>query len=403
MDNKTKLELWINDIKSKVANLDTKDIDEKDKKYIINTVKNLELYNEKRNNYKKPVISVTGTCGKTTTCKMIYDIFKNVCKIDKSHKNGNSFVGIPYYVVNNFSLDSDLWLIEIGIGGENQMSKLVELVKPNIRIMTNVLVSHTDNKFSLKKYQNEKLKFLENLPDKTIVIINNDDNILSKLKFNDNITVIKCGTKSTNNIQLLNFKLNDDNISSNVTIKINNKKSESIINIRLNSINYHNAINACLAIGCAKYFCCPDEIISMALNNFEFYINRGLITVNPKYTLYDYTYNFVHNALYANLNSFKNLKNVNKVIIIGFEQFIQKNIDLFFNISNNITPNVIIYIPENNISKLTLDKYNIFNNLNTILNELKRLIKLYGNISIIIQGSAKLLLSNFVEEIKNQL
>ncbi len=409
MENQTKLELWISDIKSKVANLDTMDIDEKDKKYIINSVKSLELYNEKRTKYKKPVISVTGTCGKTTTCKMIYDILKNVCKIDKSGANSNSFVGIPYTVNTNFSLDSDLWLIEIGIGGKNQMNKLVELVKPNIRILTNVLVSHTDENFSAKQYQNEKIKFLENLPDNTIVIINNDDNIISKLKFDDNITVIKCGTKSNNNIQLLSHRINNDNISSDVTIKINNNnnklklESGSIINIRLNSINYHNAMNACLAIGCAKYFYVPDEIIIQTFDNFNFYVNRGLIVSKPNYTLYDYTYNCVHNALMANLKSFKNIKNTNKVIIIGFENFSQRIIDMFYDISKNITSNIIFYIPTDNISKSKIDKYNIFNDTSDILFELKRLIKLSGNISIFIQGSSNLLLTTFVQQIKNQL
>jgi len=415
-------------------------------------IKSIENCIEKRNKYENNVISVTGTCGKTTTCKMIYDILKNIYTIDKTHENRNSFVGIPNSINYDFNLKSNLWLVEIGIGGLDQMNSLTFLVKPNIRIITNVLVSHTHKNFTPKQYQTEKLKFIKNLPPNTVVIINNDDKLISSQKFNDDIVVIRCGSKSSDDVQLVSYAICDDNISSVINIKIKDKTEISNINFKLNGIGYHNAFNVCLAIGCAIYLNVPIDTIQKSINNFDFYSNRGKIILKPNYILYDYSYNCVYNACYKNLETFKKIKNKNKLIIFGFNIITPTIVRYLISYSKIITNNIIIFLPElkiqpideiitnsfqiitnshqikkiNQLNETTtsekielikesnelinesnhlinekLQNIIIISKYNDIINHIKPLIKPKEQLSIFIQGSAEANLFNIVDIIKN--
>jgi UDP-N-acetylmuramyl pentapeptide synthase len=79
---------------------------------------------EKISKYKNPIISVTGTSGKTTTTKMIHDIIKSTYTVNKTYKNFNTILGIPVCVNTYFDLNSQYWVIEMGILKINEMSQL---------------------------------------------------------------------------------------------------------------------------------------------------------------------------------------------------------------------------------------------------------------------------------------
>ncbi len=351
----------------------------------------------KRNIYKNPVISVTGTSGKTTTVKMIHDIIKSTYTVDKTLENSNSTAGIPYCITKYFNLSSDYWVIEIGIGNVGEMDTLLNIVKPNIRVITNIDEAHTDSFQNKESYQTEKLKYLENLPADTVLIINNDDPILSSLKFEPNIKVIKCGSKETDDIQIQNYIINSDNISSTFQIQIYNKIK---ITIKLNSIGVHNGINACLAIACAYYLNVTIPNIINSLDNFIFYQNRGSIIVKPSYTIYDYSYNCIPYACLKNLEAFKNINSNNKLVILGSEYGMKSSkdcLELLLNISVKITNNIIVYSKD--LEQLTNSNQNIkiYNNFTSIINDVKQLINLNEYLYIFIQGSNKMELFNLIK------
>lgn len=49
---------------------------------------------KKRNEFNGDLIAITGSCGKTTTTSMIYNVLNNTYKVSKSHENANGFKGI---------------------------------------------------------------------------------------------------------------------------------------------------------------------------------------------------------------------------------------------------------------------------------------------------------------------
>ena len=110
----------------------------------------------KRRKFKNEVVSITGTCGKTTTLEMINTVLKYKYQCDKSPKNCNGFKGIPYSINEIFRLDSKVWLSEIGIDSENTMDKKVKILLPTIKILTNIGNAHTENFKTVNDYHLEK-------------------------------------------------------------------------------------------------------------------------------------------------------------------------------------------------------------------------------------------------------
>ena len=327
---------------------------------------------EKRNIYNNKVISVTGTCGKTTTCKFIYDILKHFNKVNKTHENSNSFIGIPWCLNKHFELSSEYWIIEIGISKENEMKQLVQLVKPDIRIITNIGIAHTLNFTNgITGYINEKLEFTKNISQNSVLIINNDDNILNNIIF-ENINVIRCGTSNNDDVQLIDYF--SDNIKSIVKIKYNN----NISTFKINGIGKHNALNLCLAIGCAVYLKISIQSIEKVCKNFELYEYRGNIIKNNNIYLYDHSYNCSVTAILSNLSYFKELNVENKIIILGDIEEIENSVKIHNDILLNcfeITNNVLIYsinkykeiTNDNNYNLILFEKHEI---LNTYLKEI---------------------------------
>ena len=97
----------------------------------------------KRENFKGKVIAVAGSAGKTTTKEMIAFLLSKVGKVCKTPRNQNSQIGVPLSLAN-FDDDCTFWVVEMGASKKGDVAKLVELVKPHIRVITAIGEEHLE-------------------------------------------------------------------------------------------------------------------------------------------------------------------------------------------------------------------------------------------------------------------
>jgi len=353
---------------------------------------------QKRNKYKNKIISVTGTSGKTTTCKFIYDILKNFSIVNKTHRNSNSFLGIPWCINKYFNINADYWIIEIGISKPNEMETLVKFINPDIRIITNIGIAHTLNfKNGINDYIKEKLEFTKNMSEDSVLIINNDDSILNNYSFT-NLNIIKCGTRNNDDIQLIDYISN--NTTSNVKIKYNNK----IYIFKINGVGKHNALNLCFAIACATYLKIPLELIENTCTKFDLYDYRGKITINKNIYLYDHCYNCSLTSIINNLLYFKEINVENKIIILGDMEELDdslNNHNMILSKALEITNNILIY-SINTFKNILNNNFKLFEDHNFLKNYIKEIINFEKEYYIFIQGSNSSnlnLISDFIKEL----
>jgi Alr-MurF fusion protein len=127
-----------------------------------NTVEALQLIaSYKRKAFKSPVIAVTGSAGKTVVKEWLADILGLTISVIRSPKSYNSQIGVPLSV---WKLEDKykLGIFEAGISMPGEMSKLQQVIDPDIGVITNIGDAHRENFSDNKSKTDEKLKLFIN-------------------------------------------------------------------------------------------------------------------------------------------------------------------------------------------------------------------------------------------------
>lgn len=108
-----------------------------------------------------PVISITGSNGKTIVKEWLSTILGELYHIIKSPKSYNSQIGVPLSVLEMKEIH-ELGIFEAGISKSNEMQALEEIIQPELGIFTTLGEAHS-NGFESKKHKlSEKLKLFTN-------------------------------------------------------------------------------------------------------------------------------------------------------------------------------------------------------------------------------------------------
>jgi len=127
-----------------------------------NTVKALHLFaKHHRERFKIPIISVTGSNGKTIIKDWIFQLIVNKKIALKSPKSYNSQIGVPLSVL---MLDNqhEIAIFEAGISQVGEMEILEQIISPQIGIFSNIGDAHQENFVDKKTKIQEKLKLFKN-------------------------------------------------------------------------------------------------------------------------------------------------------------------------------------------------------------------------------------------------
>jgi Alr-MurF fusion protein len=111
----------------------------------------------KRKKFKKPVIAITGSNGKTVVKEWLSALLDNQEKICKNPKSYNSQIGVPLSVWK-LEKHHSLGIFEAGISMPGEMIALEKIIAPDIGIITNIRSAHDENFISSAQKTKEKLQ-----------------------------------------------------------------------------------------------------------------------------------------------------------------------------------------------------------------------------------------------------
>jgi alanine racemase len=120
-----------------------------------------------RKQFTIPVISITGSNGKTVVKEWLYQLLKSNFSICRSPKSYNSQIGVPLSVLN-LNHTHTLAIFEAGISLPNEMDVLAEIINPTIGVVTSIGSAHDEGFESREQKISEKLKLI-NACDKKII------------------------------------------------------------------------------------------------------------------------------------------------------------------------------------------------------------------------------------------
>ena len=204
---------------------------------------------------KSPIIGITGSNGKTTTTKILY----NMCQTNKINGVMAGNIGIPFsecileeILKPNKKL---LYLLEISSFQLESISSF----SPLIAIYTNISEDHLDRHNSMKKYINMKMRLIENFKENNTIVFNEDDKILKSTFSNTPFNKIPFSIKSFNGPFCVNNGKLCDTSSKEVLINIKD----------LILPGKHNLYNFLAAATCAKLYGIANKDIKKVLETFK--------------------------------------------------------------------------------------------------------------------------------------
>ena len=209
-----------------------------------------------------PYIGVTGSVGKTTTKDMIYAAISNNFDTLKNEGNFNNHIGVPLTLFN-LNKKHECAIIEMGMSNFNEIEYLANIVNPKIGVISNIGLSHIENLGSQDGILKAKLEITTNFDENNILIVNGDDEYLSKVCKEDcNYNLKTFGFNSNNDVYCTEYIMSEDSINFKCII---NGKEEAIF---IPTVGKHNIYNAMAAILVGLTLGMELEDIKLGLRGF---------------------------------------------------------------------------------------------------------------------------------------
>ena len=264
-----------------------------------------QLANYHRNQLDIIIIGLTGSNGKTTTKELIYAVLSQKYNTKATVGNLNNHIGVPLTLLS-FDTNTEIGIVEMGANHQKEIEMLCGICEPDFGYITNFGKAHLEGFGGTEgviKGKSELYEFL--FANQKTAFVNTDDAIQNEKT--KNITSITFGLNTPENFVSIS------NIENNPMVKI--EFDNTVIQSHLIGLYNANNINAAITIG--KHFGVPNEKIKFGLENYIPNNNRSqLIEKNSNKIILD-AYNANPSSMIAALTNFFQLKEKNKIAILG--------------------------------------------------------------------------------------
>ena len=127
-----------------------------------------------------PVVGVTGSVGKTSAKEMIAAVLSQRLRVLKTDGNLNNQIGVPM-TVSRIRPEHEAAVIELGISGFGEMTRLAEIARPDLAVFTVIGHAHLEFLHDLDGVFRAKTEMLSRMAPDAPVLVNGDDEKLRGL------------------------------------------------------------------------------------------------------------------------------------------------------------------------------------------------------------------------------
>jgi len=150
-----------------------------------------------RDDFHGPVVAVTGSVGKTTAKEMIAHVLAAAFTVLKSEANFNNEIGVPRTLFQLTDAHTAI-VVEMGMRGEGQIRRLVEIAAPTVGVITNIGLSHIELLGTQEAIADAKGELLEGLPPDTgLAVLPAGDAFLERLRAKFAGKILTCALDGT--------------------------------------------------------------------------------------------------------------------------------------------------------------------------------------------------------------
>ncbi|MCM5664353.1 UDP-N-acetylmuramoyl-tripeptide--D-alanyl-D-alanine ligase [Galbibacter mesophilus] len=309
---------------------------------------------------KLPIVSLTGSNGKTTTKELINAVLSKKFRTVATQGNLNNHIGVPLTLLS-MNKTTEIGIVEMGANHQKEIEGLCNIALPDYGFITNFGKAHLEGFGGVEGVIKGKSELYTHLIKHQKTIFYNADDKIQAEKLHGYKNKIGFSTKNESNL-----KIEQKDSNSYVSIYYGNKAINS------NLIGDYNFTNIAAAILIGKHFEVPDEDTKEAIEAYTPSNNRSQIIKKEDRTIILDAYNANPSSMEAALNNFKRLQSNSKLVILGdmFELGVDAEIEHQYiaDLVAEMNFDNAVLVGENFFkTKSTLIKFKNFNDLQTYL------------------------------------
>lgn len=390
----------------------------------LNAIKRIAAFYREQLDIK--VVGITGSVGKTSTKEMVYSVLAEKYNVLKTEGNFNNELGLPLTVFR-IREEHEIAVLEMGISDFGEMTRLSEIAKPDVAVITNIGLCHLENLKSRDGILKAKTEMFLGLSENGTIILNGDDDKLVTVQDYHGIKPVfyhvhdadshKMNNKEeeTENTDGDSRKYSDgskiyaDNIISDGIkgIRCTLHYNDSSIDVKINIPGKHMVYNAMAAMCAGKTFGLSDEEIKRGIEKLRPVNGRNNIMERNGITIIDDCYNANPVSMKAGIDVLAYAKN-RKVAVLGDmgelgtnEQMLhvevgrylaESNIDVIV-LCGRLMNHAYLYLLENSNDK----KIYYFDKIEDLISELERIIRQKD--TILVKASHSMEFNKIIEKL----
>ncbi|MFZ8966759.1 MAG: UDP-N-acetylmuramoyl-tripeptide--D-alanyl-D-alanine ligase [Ilumatobacteraceae bacterium] len=191
------------------------------------------------------VVGITGSVGKTTTKDLAAAAIGSALKVSASSRSFNNDQGVPITLLNAPD-DCQALVLEMGMRGHGEITRLAEVGLPHISIVTAVAEAHSALLDNLDGIARAKGELIEALPSSGVAILNADDERVMAMQSRTTAPIITFGEAPTATVRITKVELDH---RAHATVQLATPWGE--VSFALPIAGRHSASNAAAAIAAA--------------------------------------------------------------------------------------------------------------------------------------------------------
>lgn len=252
-------------------------------------------------------VGITGSVGKTTTKEFVECVLSRKFVTHKTEGNYNSAIGLPLVVLET-PPDTEIQILEMGMGNKGDIAYLSDIAVPDIGIITNIGHAHIEALGSRENICKAKLEITESMKKGSILFLNGDEPLLDAYE-NSDLVIYRISLKNNrSDIFAQNIKLGFGYCSFDIVDNVTDKICSDVI---INTSGEHNIYAALFAYAVgAVAFNMNERDIRSGLAGYQSVGLRQKTTQIKGNTLIEDCYNAGPESMSASLI---NLCNMGKV------------------------------------------------------------------------------------------
>ena len=133
-----------------------------------------------RDSFDMKVVGITGSVGKTSTKEMIASVLAQKYHVHKTLGNFNNEWGLPITIFD-MPEDTEVAVLEMGVNHFGEMRRLSSVASPDICVITNIGIAHLEFFKTREGILQEKSQMIQDMKNGGSIILNGDDDLLSKM------------------------------------------------------------------------------------------------------------------------------------------------------------------------------------------------------------------------------